>query len=231
MAESRPHGMSAPDPALTLERSATALFSGSLHRVLVLIVLALLLVGCASTDQASNTSDTDPLANVPQDFQVDVQVFVGRKVDDQDRLERRAAHIVMLPDGALHAAQGDEVILGARPGLARILYRDQMADVWVLMRHLDFIGEGEPPTGPIRPPGTNEIVYVIEYTMNNDRRRIQKRNPSDKTMDGASTMLIRSLGALAWLRDAPMTDSAVAPIRYDYGPDPWARYRAIDSAQ
>lgn len=199
---------------------------------LVLFGVAALGTGCASTDHnGAADASTDPLASVPADFQLDVRVLVGSKIVDQERLERRPAHMVVLPDGSLHAAQGNQIVPGSRPGLARVLYRDQVADVWALLTRLAFVGAGEPPAGPVQPPEADEIVYVVEYTMNSKRRRVEKRVPADGSKEGAATVLVRSLGALAWLRDAPITDSTVAPLRYDYGPDPWARYRSVDSAQ
>ena len=195
------------------------------------VVAFILAAGCATTDPKDRTSSSsDPLANVPVDFQVDIQVLVGRRVEDTDRIERRAVHMVILPDGSLHAAQGDEVVPGSRPGLARVLYRGQVADVWDLLNQLSVIGHGEPPTGPVAAPGSTEIVYVVEYTSNNERRRIVKRVPSKEKREGAETVLVRSVGALAWLRDVPIADSTIAPLRYDFGPDPWERYRgAADS--
>ena len=187
--------------------------------------------GCSTTGSSTppSSEDSDPLMGVPRDFQLDVQVLVGDKVDDRDRLERRAVHMVVLPDGALHAAVGDEVIPGARPGLARVLYRDQVADLWALLQQGAFIGSGDPVIGPVRKPGAMEIVYIVEYTVNNTRRRIVQRQLSKDARGNATTVLVRSMGAMAWLRDRPIRDSTVMPIRYDFGPDPWARYRAVDA--
>ena len=195
----------------------------------LLLAVGLLLVGCSTPRSGSAaTGESDPLAGIPRDFQLDVRVLVGRNVDDRDRLERRASHIVLLPDGSLHAVVGSDVVPGSRPGLSRVLYRDQVADVWALLGRLGIIGEGEPVTGPVRVPGAKEIVYVVEYTMNNDRRRIVQRVLSPEARESANTVLVRTLGALAWLRDAPLQDSTVEPLRYDFGPDPWARYRTVE---
>lgn len=187
-------------------------------------------VGCSTTGTPSSQSvpGSDPLMGVPRDFQLDVRVLVGAKVEDRDRLERRQVHMIVLPDGALHAAVGDQVIPGSRPGLARVLYRDQVADLWVLLQQSSFIGSGDPVIGPVRQPGAKEIVYIVEYTMDNIRRRIVERQLSGDARGSATTVLVRSMGAMAWLRDRPIRDSTVMPIRYDFGPDPWARYRTVD---
>ena len=193
--------------------------------ILCLVMGVLFLPGCASQPNPTLADQgPDPLAHVPTDFEVEVRVLVGRKVPDQDRLERRPAHIVLLPDGSLHAAAGEHVVDGARPGLARVLYRHQVADTWALLERLDFIDAGAPPTGPIRSPGSAEIVHVVEITADGKRNRIEKRIPPAGA-SSATTHLVRALGGLAWLRDEPPASSIVAPSRYDFGPDPWARYR------
>ena len=183
------------------------------------------LCGCDATP-APITRDvgSDPLVAVPIDFQVEVLVKVGRKVEPQDRLERRPTHIVLLPDGSLHAAAGKFVVEGARPGIARVLYRDQVAETWGLLNRLDFVGSGQSPSGPVRELGLAETVHVVEITADGQRRRIVKRMVGDQEST-ATTQLIRTLGGLAWLRDTPPASNVVAPSRYDFGPDPWARYR------
>ena len=196
--------------------------------LVLLLGSAWLLSGCSAPPEVPPGAGTDPIALVPPDFQLDVQVLAGSKVDDRDRLERRTTHIVVLPDGSLHAAVGADVRPGSRPGLARVLYRDQVAEVWALLGQLSIIGAGKPVSGPVRSPGAKELVYIVEYTMNNERLRIVQRVLSPDAKEDATTVLVRTLGALAWLRDTPLQDSTVAPLRYDFGPDPWARYRTID---
>ena len=108
---------------------------------MVLCLSLLAVIGChggnaatsggALTKAATNPT-SDPLLDVPDDFELEIKVLVGGKVTDQDLLERRDVHIVLFPDGTLHAAAGNEVIPGARPGLARTLLRGQVADAWAL---------------------------------------------------------------------------------------------------
>ena len=184
--------------------------------------------GCASRPVDSPvviSSQGDPLAGVPADFEVKIQVMVGRKCPDQNQLQRREASMLLLPDGSLHAATGRLVVPGSRPGLARTLYQDQVVEFWALLGRLDLLEAGALPVGPVRPPGAMEIVYVLEITANNTRRRIIDRLVQDET-NAALVTVIRSLGGLAWLRDAPPPANLIEPLRYDFGPDPWARYRA-----
>jgi hypothetical protein len=190
-------------------------------------------IGCASHDSVTPSAISpagvmqqpiDPLVDVPDDFELEIKVLVGNKVPDQDVLERREVHMVLFPDGTLHAAAGKGVIPGARPGLARTLLRDQVADAWALMGRLDLRDGGESPTRAVRPPGQAEIVHVVELTANGERRRRVKRFVGP-CKDSATTTLVRSIGGLAWLSDAPEAGNDIIPMRYDFGPDQWARYR------
>ncbi|MEE2682127.1 MAG: hypothetical protein VX641_07115 [Planctomycetota bacterium] len=189
-------------------------------------------VGCASPSATSPvrvTTLSDPLSEVPQDFEVEVLVMVGRKVPDRTVLQRRNVSMLLLPDGSLHAATGTSVVAGTRPGLARTLYQDQVAELWALLGRLDLRTAGTAPLRPVRPPGAMEIVYVIEVTQNNQRRRIVDRLVKDET-NRAMVAVIRSMGGLAWLRDEAPPPNLVEPVRYDFGPDPWARYRTTSKS-
>jgi hypothetical protein len=201
-------------------------------RCLLLVLLGWVAagVGCASAPPSNSvliTALPDPLFDVPEDFELEILVMVGRKVPDRDVLQRRNVSLLLLPDGSLHAAVGEFVVPGTRPGLARTLYQDQVADVWALLGRLDLRSVGTAPTQPIRPPGAMEIVYVLEVTYENQRRRLVDRLVKDESNE-AMVSLIRSMGGLAWLRDEAPPPNLIEPMRYDFGPDPWARYRATN---
>lgn len=184
--------------------------------------------GCASpppSGAARITPISDPLSEVPEDFELEILVMVGRKVPDRTVLQRRNVSMLLLPDGSLHAAAGEAVVPGTRPGLARTLFQGQVAEVWALIGRLDLRDAGAAPIRPVRPPGAMEIVYVVEITHDNQRRRIVERLVKDES-NPAMVTLIRSMGGLAWLRDQAPPPNLIEPLRYDFGPDPWARYRA-----
>ena len=219
-------------PCLINQRSTTASPSGVwcvLGRGWCLLLVCLgVSGGCASRPGDGPvviSSQGDPLAGVPADFEVQIRVMVGRKCPDQNLLQRREVSMLLLPDGSLHAATGNAVVPGSRPGLARTLYQDQVVEFWALLGRLDLLDDGALPIGPVRQPGAMEIVYVVEITANNTRRRIIDRLVKDET-NAALVTVIRSLGGLAWLRDEPPPANLIEPLRYDFGPDPWARYRA-----
>ncbi|MEC9157885.1 MAG: hypothetical protein VX403_03850 [Planctomycetota bacterium] len=186
--------------------------------------------GCAPKDGASPVRMArlpDPLTEVPPDFEVEIRVMVGDRVTDRTLLQRRRVSMLLLPDGSLHAATGRFVLPGLRPGLARTLYQEQVAEVWKLVESLGLLERGEIPERPVRPPGRKEIVRVVELTSDNVRRRVVERVVAADS-DPAVTELIRTMGQLAWLRDAPPPANLIEPLRYDFGPDPWARYRATN---
>ena len=231
--------MSNPDPSDTLIRqfslsSLTGPRSSGFSLPGLFIGLCFLcLAGCGSTDAVSSNArsqtvpvdrNNDPLLDVPDDFELEIKVLVGNKVADQDVLERREVHMVLFPDGTLHAAAGSEVIPGARPGLARTLLRGQVADTWALLGRLDLRDVGDSPTRPVRAPGQAEIVHVVDVTADGERRRHVLRFVGS-CRDSVSTTLVRSIGGLAWLTDAPQIGNDIIPLRYDFGPDPWERYR------
>ena len=228
-----------PDPSDTpIRQFSPAILTGLRSSGASLLGLSicscvLFLAGCGSTDAVSSTprsqddlveTQNDPLLDVPDDFELEIKVLVGRKVTNQDVLERREVHMVLFPDGTLHAAAGSEVIPGARPGLARTLLRGQVADTWALLGRLDLRDVGDPPTSLVRAPGQAEIVHVVEVTANGERRR-QVLRFVGPCGDSVSTTLVRSIGGLAWLTDAPQLGNDIIPLRYDFGPDPWERYR------
>ena len=186
--------------------------------------------GCAAPPDSGSVRVTrleNPLSDVPPDFEVEVRVMVGDRVTDRDLIQRRPVSMLLLPDGSLHAASGSLVLPGIRPGLARILYQEQVSQLWDLIGNLELLDAGVVPERPVRAPGRKEIVRVIEITSNDVRLRVVQR-VVDGDEDPGVVRLIRTMGALAWLRDSAPPANVIEPLRYDFGPDPWARYRATN---
>ena len=52
-----------------------------------------------------------------------------------------------------------------------------------------------------------------------------RRAVGEESLDAAAVRVIRTLGVLSWVPDWRADD--LLPERYDYGPDPYASYRAI----
>ena len=129
------------DPRMNRFRPSAG-HQGSLRPVLLALSLGASLfglIGCGSSSAVSRGSeatlpnrtadtDSDPLAGVPDDFELEIKVLVGSKVTDQDVLERRRAHIVLFPDGSRMRRRG-AVIRGAS-GARPPLLRGQVADAW-----------------------------------------------------------------------------------------------------
>lgn len=181
---------------------------------------ALVASGCAAKP-AHQTS----VATVPADLSIEVTVARGDGLAPAQTLQTRTLDIILLADGSLHAATGEAAVAVGRPGRVRQLTRDQVAELWALLGRLDLHNAGEAPDGFVAPPAHAELLRVLSIQANGKRHRTIERL-TDATPDpAATTQLIRWLGALAWLRDEPIVQRPQAPLRYDFGPDPWARYR------
>ena len=135
---------------------------------------------------------------------------------------------MLLADGLLpYGTETDRG--GARlPPRARLLSRAQMAGIWSMVRQLGF-GDPAAGTAPVnfdllRPPHDG-TAYLIAFTAGEDRWAFHRPSDGDGGPDAASASLARRLARLAWATDLPERPIAVIPQRYDFGPDPYARYR------
>lgn len=169
---------------------------------------------------------------VPVDLQIDVTVLVGKGMPESLRIEERNGRYVLLPDGALHADVGPSLTQASRPGRARWLYEQHMAAVWATCRDLGF-ADTSLANGPANPDmlrvERGERVTILAFAAQGRRWCFVRRSLGDQPTDAAAARLVRLLAALAWMPD--LTPEDIAPERYDYGPDPYAVYRAIRAEQ
>lgn len=206
------------------------------------LVLAglLMLVGCASPQPATD--------GVPEDGVIAAGVIVGpglaREIQRHPEdwpVQLRPGRAIILADGSLRADVGPSIDLGDRPGVTRHLRRPQLAALW---RDLDALGLGDPSAGnhlgnpTLLVPGRREVVQVLECRRDGRDWTIVHRfevpeAASDATEvtsaeaeeDPRMRAAIRRIAALAWASDLPPDSVPRYPERYDFGPDPWARYR------
>jgi hypothetical protein len=175
---------------------------------------------------------------------IDATVLVGEDLGRRIRrdpgdwpVQFRPARAIILPDGVLRADVGADLRVDDRPGVARHLYRSQLEDLW---RGLDELGFGDPTVGDYDGnlgrlvPGDDEVIQILALQRGGRDWAIVRRFevPPDLTPAEAADLedarmrsAIRRLAALAWAFDDPPDDSIDFPERYDFGPDPWARYR------
>ncbi len=168
----------------------------------------------------------EPSGDTPTDFSLDVTVLVGRGMPESLRVEERNARYVVLPDGSLLADAAPGLNQASRPGRARWLYQQQIAELWGLCRQTGFANPSL-ANGPANPDmltvARGERMTIIVLQAEGRRWAFVRRSLGAEPTDPAAARLVRSLAALAWIPDYTPRD--VAPERYDYGPDPYAVYR------
>ena len=199
-----------------------------------LLVGLLLLTGCVASGPPPprgtgvTTSQVDPL-EVPADFSLDLIVWADdgrdlRQPDDAPPV--RAGRFILFCDGSLHWSGRVEDPEDEMPPLRRILRRADMAALWTLIRQLGMDDATRAtPAVNVRlvepPPG--EVLYLAVLTGDGQRWAFQRQAPSRDQPDPAMTSLVGRLSELAW---ADLVDVVpVIPRRYQFGPDPYARYR------
>ncbi len=198
-----------------------------------LLVGLLLLTGCAVTGPRPpgtgiTKSQVDPL-EVPADFSLDltVRVDVGVAAGQPDADPRvRAGRFIVFCDGSLHWSGRVEDPQHEMPPLRRILRRADMAALWTLIRQLGMDDATKAtPAVNVRlvepPPG--QVLYLAVLTGDGQRWAFQRQTTSPDQPDPAMTSLVGRLRALAWAD--PFDVVPVTPRRYEFGADPYARYR------
>ena len=191
------------------------------------IILSLLLVqltGCAAPPEFT----PDPLGAVPMDFTLDVTILTGEDIKDRPEAQWRQSRYVLFSDGSLHYGADNERKADWMPDLARRLSRQRVAEIWSLSQQLGFADpvNGDVPTNFMSiSPAPTEVVYLIAYTGSNQRWEFVRRTEPGDNADPASVTLVRRLAMLAWANDRSSREMPLLPNRYDFGPDPYARYR------
>ena len=191
------------------------------------IILSLLLVrvtGCAAPSEFA----PDPLGAAPMDFTLDVTILAGEDIKDRPEAQWRQSRYVLFSDGSLHYGADNERKADWMPDLARRLSRQRVAEIWSLSQQLGFADpvNGDVPTNFMSiSPAPTEVVYLIAYTGSNHRWEFVRRTEPGDNADPASVTLVRRLARLAWANDQSSREMPLLPNRYDFGPDPYARYR------
>ncbi len=181
----------------------------------------------------------DPVGAVPDDLTIDVTILPGRDfsvpaepgdegpIDPRLRpVETQRSRYLLFPNGSLHGDVGTSLTVLTRPGTVRTLTREQCADLWLVARQTGFAGGGTGFEGnpAFLQPAPNQLLTIILVQANGQFTQYVVRSEVGQ-VDPASTRLVRSLARLAWSSDELPIESAVLPIRYDLGPDPYDRFR------
>lgn len=183
-------------------------------------------------------TDADSLHVAPADFYIDATVLAApatRSPQAAKAIHNVPAHLrpgrfVVFADGTLRqefdpTAQRSPNWL---PPITRMLTREQTAHVWSLATQLGLTDQAaaDPIINPIlvkANPG--ERVLFIDFRGNGRRWNFIRRASLDEPPDAALVQLLRHLAELSWADQAPEPDAIIMPKRYDFGPDPYERYR------
>ncbi len=166
---------------------------------------------------------------------LDLTVVAGSRAVKEDLpVENRPGKVILLADGTLHADWGPKIGWESRPGTTRVLRREQVTEVWSLLKRLGFAdrSKGEAPVNlELVHPTPQEVIHHLVLRVDDDSWRFTQTNLMDEDPPGAFSELIRALAALAWEPDQEISEATIVPIRYDFGPDPYARYRKQPESQ
>ena len=186
-----------------------------------LLLLAVLLTSCSTTSRR-----VDPFGAVPDDFSVDLTILSRPQ---GDRADQRTSRIVLEPDGSLRYMARRGIGPNTFPPLIRRLDREQMARVWDSAARLGLTDPGvadvDADLRRVKPPSRRGCVWLLVLTGEGDRWNFTRAAEGDEQPDAAIVAFGRELGALAWAPDRATHVAKADPVRWDYGPDPWAAYR------
>lgn len=202
-------------------------------------ILMLTLAGCSSTPEgpspAATTSGDQKAAAavsisaagpVPDDFSVDITILAA---EEGPRAEARNARYVLFPDGTLRYANLPGRGPNTLPPIVRRLNRRQVDELWNRARQLGL-------TDPSKADEVRNFrkvwspweghVYLFAFTGDGDYWNFTRKVEPGEQLDPALRTFLRDMAALAWAKDQAEDEVAFDPKRYDYGPDPYAKYRA-----
>jgi hypothetical protein len=206
-------------------------YTVAMLRAANLALCALVLTACS----VHPPMDVDPLGAAPENFTLDMTILTGPGADSHAEAHLKQSRMVLLPDGTLRYGVDAERTLGANwlPNVARRLSRQQVAEVWALARQLGLTdpARGDEPTNfALITAKPDEIVYLLELTGGDDAWQFVRTSFAPSQPDPAMTALARRLAQLAWASDFDESKVVVMPKRYNFGPDPYSRYRSPQTA-
>lgn len=183
--------------------------------------------GCASVGQEATTGASDPTGVVPADLAIELRVVPHASVAGRAKVEERSARFVLLADGSLHGETDRLPPEGARPAWVRRLDREQMAVLWSALTAAGFSDPARADTrGNVRltAPAGGQVLATLEVHAFGERFAFVRSYGVDDERELALRRVVRTVASLAWAADEALAESAELPMRYDAGPDPYARF-------
>lgn len=210
---------------------------GSTWKLLFILVLGL--AGCSSTPDgpspaATTSGDHQAAAEVsspvarplPDDFSVDITILAA---EEGHKAEARNARYVLFPDGTLRYANLPGRGPNTLPPIVRRLNRRQVEELWNQARQLGLTDPSKADEArnfrKVWSPYEGHI-YLFAFTGDGDYWNFTRKVEPGQELDPALRSFLRDMASLAWAKDQPEDEIAFEPKRYDYGPDPYATYRA-----
>ena len=213
----------------------------------IMLILLLSSWGCHAPPTLS------PSGGPPPDFVLDATILVGSELHSEafrGTVDLWPAHLrpwraIVLPDGSLRADSGSEIDVRHRPGITRRLYREQIETLWQVLHSLGLANPDARRGGMVKgnpallSVDSNEILQILtiaaggrtwtfscRFTPTMDDQGQLDPHTEAHGEDPQLRAMLRRLLALAWATDLPPEQRFAAPERYDFGPDPWKRYRS-----
>ena len=177
------------------------------------------------------------MGDVPEDFGIELSILVDPPRSDMVDASVQSSRYVLLPDGTLHYGVDE---LGGAPGrtwlppAVRTLSRAQVAEIWSLARQLGFADAdaGAAPTNfRLVAPPQNEALFLLRLSSHERRWDFLRRMPREQVSQSAMHVFVRHLAQLVWVDERQAPERTVAPKRYDFGPDPYERYRSPNNSK
>ena len=199
------------------------------------VVASLLSVasGCASSQQASAPTGVAPDA-APADFQIDLTVLSGDPDEGNRPADERTARYVLYPGGDLYHAASPDLTAADMPGFVQTLDAATMQLVWEAAARPVFESrEDRPPIGNVElvDKQNGQLTHIVSIVAGGERALFGLTRSVDAPADPAIQRLTRTLAMLAFASDRPDESVLRIPRRYDFGPDPYARYRDNTSVE
>lgn len=171
---------------------------------------------------------TDKSEAVPADFSVDLTILVGQGVADDIRSEPhlRSSRFIVFPDGRFHYGVDPKRTAAWQPPPVRTLDSQTMQNLWrdVLALGLaDPALSREPENFKTVVAESGQIVYLLALTGESERWAVVHRTRADSPPP-QMVQFVNRLAELAWVESYTEALRPL-PARYDFGPDPYERFR------
>ena len=100
--------------------------------------------------------------------------------------------------------------------------------LWSLCSQAGFLAEADangPPNPDTIEARRGERLAILTFRAEGRTWTFVRRSRGEERMDAAAARILRAMAILAWMPDFRAEE--LEPERFDYGPDPYAVYRAI----